>query len=261
LGKSGIKGSDEMRLYIFEVGRVRFPDRSILSGGPTQGRPVTIPVPAFLVVHRKGLAVIDTGMNLDNWPPKNREDGEMKPEERIDRQIVGAGYKVEDVKYVIMSHLHGDHAGWMSLFPHATFIVRKSELKAAWWPEPFQWSYSFGDYVNTRNYRFVQLDDVEDFDVFLDGSVVCFDTKGHCQGHQSIMVNLPITGRIVIAGDAVSMSETLDQGILPGVAWNGEAAVRAVSRIQHLRREGCFVLLGHDPEQFGTLKLAPEYYE
>jgi N-acyl homoserine lactone hydrolase len=250
-----------MKLYIFQVGTVRFPDRSVLTGGPNQGKPIAIPVPAFLVAHEKGFAVIDTGMNLDNWPPKNREDGEMKPEERIDRQILKVGCAPDEVKYVIMSHLHGDHAGWMTLFPHATFVVRKSELKAAWWPEPFQWSYSLGDYANTRDYDFIQLDDVEDFDLFLDGSVICFDTKGHCQGHQSVIVNLPVAGRIVIAGDAVPMWENMEQGLLPGVAWNGEAAMRAIARVRHLRKEGGFVLLGHDPDQFATLRLAPEYYE
>ncbi len=250
-----------MRLYVFEVGRVHFSDRSVLAGGPIQGKPITVPVPAFLIVHDKGLAVVDTGMNLDHWPPQNREDGEMSPEQRIDKQILRVGHKPEDVKYVIMSHLHGDHAGWMVLFPRATFIVRKSELRAAWWPEPFQWSYSFADYADTRDYDFVQLDDVEDFDVFLDGSVVCFDTKGHSQGHQSVIVNLPQTGRFVVAGDAVSLPETVDRGMLPGVAWNGEAAMRAVTKIRHLRREGSFVLLGHDPDQFGMLKLAPECYQ
>lgn len=250
-----------MRLYIFEVGRVRFPDRSVLTGGPNEGKPITVPIPAFLIVHEKGLAVIDTGMNPDHLPPKNREDVDIKPEERIDKQILKLGYALEDVRYVVMSHLHGDHAGWMTLFPHATFVVRKSELKAAWWPESFQWSYAFADYTNTRNYDFIQLDDVEDFDVFLDGSVVCFDTKGHCQGHQSVVVNLPVTGRLVIAGDAVPMSENIEQGMLPGVAWNGEAALKAIAKVRHLRKEGSFVLLGHDPEQFGTLRLAPEFYD
>jgi glyoxylase-like metal-dependent hydrolase (beta-lactamase superfamily II) len=250
-----------MKFYIFQVGQVRFPDRSILTGGPKEGKEIIIPVPAFLIVHQKGLAIVDTGMNLDNWPPKNREDGEMKPEQRIDRQLLNLGYKPEGVKYVIMSHLHADHAGWMTLFPHAAFIVRKAELKAAWWPEIFQWSYSFADYSGTRSFKFVQLDDVEDFDVFLDGSVLCVDTKGHCQGHQSVILNLPVTGKIVIAGDAVPMAEIIDEGTLPGVAWNGEAAMRAVSKMQHLKREGAFVLLGHDPDQFRTLKLAPDYYE
>ena len=250
-----------MRFYVFQVGQVRFPDRSILVGGPNEGKEIVIPVPAYLIVHEKGLAVVDTGINLDNLPPKNREDCEMKPEERIDRQLIALGYRPDEVKYVIMSHLHGDHAGWMTLFPHATFIVRKAELRAAWWPEAFQWSYNLGDYLDTRNYRFMQLDEVEDFDVFLDGSVVCVDTKGHCQGHQSIIVNLSKTGRVVIAGDAVPMRETIDEGTVPGVSWNNEAALRAVAMIQHLKREGAFVLLGHDPDQFRTLRLAPDYYE
>jgi hypothetical protein len=49
--------------------------------------------------------------------------------------------------------------------------------------------------------------------------------------------------------------------MLPGVAWNGEAAMKAVTKVAHMRKEGAFVFLGHDPDQFGGLKLAPDYYE
>ena len=249
-----------MRLYVFESAKMHVPDRGMMSGRPS-GKPVTIPVPFYLIVHPKGLVLFDTGMKLDNWPPQYKKDGEQRPEQMIDKQLGKLGYKPDDVKYVIMSHLHLDHAGGMPLFPKATFIVRKSELKAAWWPERFQGHYIFDDYKDTRNFHFIELDDVESFDVFLDGSVICIDTKGHSQGHQSTVVNLPKSGRFVLTADAAAMSEILDEGVLPAVVWNSEAAMRSLAKIQHMKKEGAVVLMAHDPDQWETVKLAPDYYE
>lgn len=249
-----------MKLYIFESAKMHVPDRGMMSGRPS-GIPVTIPVPFYLIDHPNGLALFDTGMKLDNWPAEFRQDGEQRPDQMIDKQLARIGYKPDDIKYVIMSHLHLDHAGGMAFFPKATFIVRKSELRAAWWPERFQVHYIFEDFKDTRNFNFIELDDTEVFDVFLDGSVLCIDTKGHSQGHQSLVVNLPKSGRYVLTADAAAMAEILDEGVLPAITWNAEEAFKSLKKMQHLKREGSIVLMAHDPDQWETLNLAPAYYE
>jgi glyoxylase-like metal-dependent hydrolase (beta-lactamase superfamily II) len=249
-----------MKLYVFESAKMHVPDRGMMSGRPS-GVPVTIPVPFYLIDHPHGLALFDTGMKLDNWPPQYRQDGDQRPDQMIDIQLATLGYKPDDIKYVIMSHLHLDHAGGMPFFPNATFIVRKSELRAAWWPERFQVHYIFDDYKDTRNFNFIELDDTETFDVFQDGSVLCIDTKGHSQGHQSLVVNLPKSGRFVLTADAAAMAEILDEGVLPAIAWNAEEALRSLRKMQHMKREGATVLMAHDPDQWEATSLAPKYYE
>ena len=249
-----------MKLYVFESAKMHVPDRGMMSGRPS-GVPVTIPVPFFLIDHPKGLALFDTGMKLDNWPPQYRPDGDQRPDQMIDVQLRNIGYKPDDIKYVIMSHMHLDHAGGMPFFPKSTFIVRKSELRAAWWPEAFQVHYIFDDYKDTRGFNYIELDDTEAFDVFQDGSVICIDTKGHSQGHQSLVVNLPHSGKFVLTADAAAMAEILDEGVLPAVAWNAEEALRSLRKVQHMKREGATVLMAHDPDQWAATRLAPEYYE
>jgi len=249
-----------MKLYVFESAKMHVPDRGMMSGRPS-GVPVTIPVPFYLIDHPKGLALFDTGMKLDNWPAEYKQDGDQRPDQMIDVQLAACGFKPDDIKYVIMSHLHLDHAGGMPLFPKATFIVRKSELRAAWWPERFQVHYIFDDYKETRNFSFIELDDTEVFDVFQDGSVLCIDTKGHSQGHQSLVVNLPRSGRFVLTADAAAMAEILDEGVLPAIAWNAEEALKSLRKMQHMKREGATVLMAHDPDQWEKTRLAPEYYD
>lgn len=77
-------------------------------------------------------------MNVDNLPEAMKKDAHSTLDQRVDRQMARLGYKPEDVKYVILSHMYVDHVGGMTLFPHATFIVRKEELRMAWWPETYE---------------------------------------------------------------------------------------------------------------------------
>jgi N-acyl homoserine lactone hydrolase len=248
-----------MRLYIFRSALIFHEDKMMLAGR-RGGGPLTIPVCFYLIDHPKGLVLFDTGMRLDNWPLEEQKNAAQEPDQLIDKQLIKLGIRPEDVKYVIMSHFHDDHTGGMTVFPQATFIARKAELRAAWWPDKYQWAYNYADYKDTRYFKFIELNDTEDFDVFLDGSIVCIDTKGHTQGHQSLVLNLPHTGKTVLTADAAHLSDVLNEGALPFV-WNAEASVRAIARIQHLRDNGAFVIMAHDPDQFKTLKVVPEYYD
>lgn len=241
-----------MKLYVLDADQVTLPDTNHLTPERNVGVPITIPAPVmFLIDHPKGLVLFDTGMDLKD-----------KPHLRADRQLVKLGYLPEQVTYVILSHMHMDHAGGMTQFPGATFIVRKRELQAAWWPEDFEHGYVFTDYKDTREYTYIQLSDDEQFDLFFDGTLVCFDTRGHTPGHQSLMVNLPKSGQIVLAGDAVQLAVQLNEkGILPGISWDSAAAMRAIEKLRHMQRQGMRIIPGHDPEIWETLMIAPAFYE
>jgi len=103
-----------------------------------------LPCPSFLIEHPKGLVLFDTGCN-----PKIIDDaagywGEIaghlplqwNKSDTLDQQIKNAGYKPEDVKYVILSHAHLDHAGGLTYFPKAKFLAGRNEIRYAYWPEP-----------------------------------------------------------------------------------------------------------------------------
>lgn len=251
-----------MKLYVLDAGQINIPDKGHLAAG-RGGKPITIPDPMFLIDHPKGLVVFDTGLNPEAMPEAQSKQADTQPEQRVDKQLIQLGYKPEDVKYVIISHYHLDHTGGMTLFPKATFIVRKEELKAAWWPESSEKpGYLFANYKDTRDYNFIQPLDGEEVDIFGDGSLICIDTKGHTRGHQSLIVNLPIYGKIVLAADAVSLAENLDEKVLPGhEIWSSEMAVRAIENLQQMQKAGALIILGHDPVLWKTLKKAPDYYE
>jgi N-acyl homoserine lactone hydrolase len=247
-----------MKLYVFDGGRVHLPDLSHLTPDRNFGKSVTMPILMFLIDHPRGLVVVDTGVDTD---VPGDPFLEAAPELRIDRQMRRLGYEPGDVKYVILTHLHFDHMACMTLFPQATFIVRRSELRAAWWPDSYQGGYDFDGLMRSRSLNYLQPSDTESLDVFLDGSVICFDTRGHTEGHQSVLVNLPRSGRIVLVGDAVQVTENLTDGVPPGVCWSSQLAVQAMEKLRHMQAEGSLLIFGHELSLLDTLIISPNYYD
>jgi N-acyl homoserine lactone hydrolase len=247
-----------MKLFVFDGGRAHLPDLSHLTPDRNFGKPVTIPILMFLIDHPKGLVVVDTGVDTDATGDPFLE---ARSEQRIDRQMRHLGYEPDDVKYVILTHLHFDHMACMTLFPDATFIVRRSELRSAWWPDAYQGGYDFDSLMRSRGLKYLQPPDNETLDVFLDGSVICFDTRGHTEGHQSVLVNLPKSGRIVLVGDAVQVEENLTDNVPPGVCWSSQLAAQAIEKLQHMQAEGTLLIFGHELSLLDKLVLAPNYYD
>lgn len=91
---------------------------------------IFVHVHPFLIVADDGLIVCDTGLGF------REANGELLIHENIRRK----GFEPEDVKYVLMSHLHKDHAGGMVdfkdgvariAFPNAEYVVQRGEWEYA----------------------------------------------------------------------------------------------------------------------------------
>ncbi len=235
-------------------------DKGWLTAMKDVGTKISVPVPVYVIKHPRGLIVFDTGNNFATSDGNCANYwgqglcGAFKTtqtrDEIIDRQLKKLGYSTEDVKYVIYSHFHLDHVGNIKMFPKAKHVVQKEELKAAWWPEKFQRAaYVVKDYDETRSFDFMEL--TGDFDMFGDGSVVVLDTKGHTQGHQSLMVNLKKTGTVLISADAIYMADN-EKGVIPGITWNTNESMRSIDRLKNIRdAKNGTLWYSHDPVQFG----------
>jgi N-acyl homoserine lactone hydrolase len=245
-----------MKLYCIQVGAFKLP-RGFVAARCKDANVLTVmPIYTYLIEHPKGLVLVDTGQSY----AMRDENTVMEEEDIILHKLGKLGYTPDDIKYVVMSHMHLDHSGYMNDFPNATFIVRKEELKAAWWPEACEGGYVFPTYEKTRKYKFIQPADDEDFDIFMDGSVVLIDTRGHSRGHQSVVLNLPSTGKTVLIADAAPTKEALERSLLPGTCTDNWQAMRAVQKLQHLEACGYKMIFAHDPENTPE-KNFPEYFD
>lgn len=267
-GKLSGESPEGLKLYVTSSGRLLL-DKGWFTAMIDVGKEIDVPVGMYIIDHPRGLVVYDTGMNVAVAPDRGQQYWGavadvfvpvMERDEGIDRQLQKIGYSTDDVKYVITSHFHLDHVGNIQMFPNATHIVQKVEIQNAWWPEQWQRAaYVLEDYENTRDFNFMEIDG--DWDVFGDGSIEIIDTRGHTQGHQSLIVRLPNTGTVVLAADAAYMPENLE-GAIPGITWNVEASMNSIERMKMIRdREQGEIWFSHDAEQFEQHRLLPEYYD
>jgi N-acyl homoserine lactone hydrolase len=127
------------------------------------------------------------------------------PDVAIDVQLDKAGVKPSDINYVILGHMHLDHAGNVGKFPTATIVYQRDEIVNAFWPKPgFGCCYITGDFAMLRNdvgvnqvsrQKVIELNG--DLDLFGDGSVYIHRAVSHTPGSQMVVVRLPKTGPVV----------------------------------------------------------------
>ena len=266
-----------MKMYVFSSGALTIGKNILQNLGPTDN--IQIPVGFFVVMHPKGNVLFDTGNNdkiltdPSYWGPFFKAlNPVVTPDIAIDAQLGKIGLKPDDIKYVVVGHLHLDHGGNVGKFPNSTLIVQKDEIRNAFWPEPgTAGPYIMGDVAPLRSDfgeampnkgKMVQL--AGDMDIFGDGSVVVKRWVGHTPGSQMLLVRLPKTGPIILTSDNVYFKENVEKNILPNVtlAYDPAGILRAYEWIRYMQAtEKADFFTAHDPDAFKALKKPPEFYE
>jgi N-acyl homoserine lactone hydrolase len=275
-GAASVQAQD-IRLYAFSSGALTIGKGVLQNFGPMDP-PIQIPVGFYLVKHPKGNVVFDTGNNDNlikdpNWWPKGLQGLKpaMTPDVAIDVQLAKAGVKIDDVKYVVCSHLHLDHGGNVSKFPNSTIVVQKDEINNAFWPQPGTGGpYVIGDVMPLRapnsNYpnaqKMIQLDG--DLDIFGDGTLVVKRWVAHTPGSQMMTVKLKNTGTIILTGDNVYFRENVEKSLPPNIvlAYYPTGFYTAYEWIRHMMAtQKADFFTAHDPDAFKAMKKPPEFYD
>jgi glyoxylase-like metal-dependent hydrolase (beta-lactamase superfamily II) len=103
-------------------------------------RRATMVCHCLLVETADGLVLVDSGLGVDDvtnpggsLPTRflRLTHPVLDVEETAVRQVVRLGYRPEDVRHIVVTHLDLDHAGGLRDFPHATVHVYGEELRNA----------------------------------------------------------------------------------------------------------------------------------
>ena len=92
----------------------------------------------LLVETDQGLVLVDTGLGQDDYFHRAGiirafqlvTIVPMNAEEAAARQVVHLGYKPEEVRHIVLTHMHFDHCGGLPDFPHARVHVHRREYDA-----------------------------------------------------------------------------------------------------------------------------------
>jgi N-acyl homoserine lactone hydrolase len=233
--------------------------RSLLFYGEYSGAHVQIPVACYLVRTTDGLILFDTGLSPRAVPGLLRHDplARFTDDDRLTHRLHALGIEAGDVDRVVLSHLHYDHAGGTEMFPASELVVQKDEYAYAHYPAPFFAPFYYRKNFDLPDRRWRLLDG----DTELAAGVTVLRTDGHTPGHQSLLVELPETGPVILAGDACYWQEHLEAERVPGVVWNPNQALHSIKRLKTLARLlGARVFPSHDPEFWRTVKQSPDAY-
>jgi len=249
---------------LFHLGTL-FNERSMMVYRKGFGETLEIPVTGGLIEMRDGQHILfDTGML-----PLDLDDGEVvtqkryrgliaryAPEDDIRARLGQLGYRPQDIKIVVNSHFHWDHAGGNRLFPHARFLVQASEQRYACCPDPFvERPYAPSYFQCDIPYELLQGDTV------IKPGVATLATPGHTPGHQSLLVRLPSGKALIFTGDALLCPANLDPALPPGNAQDTASAVASIARLKMLAEFlDVELVICHDPDFWTTWKPAPHRY-
>jgi N-acyl homoserine lactone hydrolase len=269
--------AQDTRMYVFSSGALTIGKGVLQNFGPMDP-PIQIPVGFYVIKHPKGNILFDTGNNdkliqdPNYWPQGLQSlKPAMTPDVAVDAQLKKIGLTPDDIKYVVVSHLHLDHGGNVGKFPNSTIVVQKSEIQNAFWPEPGTGGpYIINDVMplrapnsnNPNAQKMIQLDG--DLDLFGDGSVVVHRWVAHTPGSQMMTVKLKNTGLAILTGDNVYFRENVEKNIPPNIvlAYKPDGFYRAYEWIRMLMAtQKADYFTAHDPDAFKALKKPPAYYD
>jgi glyoxylase-like metal-dependent hydrolase (beta-lactamase superfamily II) len=200
----------------------------------------------WLLRSRDRLILVDTGFNARTAAIRNR-DLRCCPIEAL--SILGvAGSEIKDV---VLTHLHFDHAGNLDRLPNARFHVQDSELEyvtgRCMCHEVLRRTYSVDDVVLLVRRLYEDRVVFHDGDRQLAPGVELLKIGGHTKGLQSVRVHTA-RGWIVLASDASHYYENKDSKRPFPIVFNTADMLAGFGRLAAAADSSEHIVPGHDPQ-------------
>ena len=175
----------------------------------------------LLVETNQGPVLVDSGIGTRDYQSKGLMRLFLKGlRSRFDLnetalyQVRRLGYKMEDVRHIIQTHLHLDHAGGLPDFPHARIYLYQPEYDHIMGHPG--WEFYPGHWAHGPNWVVHELKGEKwyDFDAIrLDGfepEIWLIPLTGHTPGHAAVAVKRE-QGWVLYGSDALPFNVLVDE--------------------------------------------------
>lgn len=224
-----------------------------------------LPIHAWVIEHPEGVIVIDTGetsrvqddayFNCDpatSLVYRSILRFAVAPEDEIQVQLRELGIAPADVRWVIQTHLHSDHAGGLDQFPRSEVIVSPLDYPNAMGALTCRYPADFSPTL----IRFTP-DAVDGFPqthrLTRAGNVLIVPTPGHSNGHQSVILRDDDVS-YCFAGDLAFDQTQLLENAVAGIASQPATARQSLLALRTYAASHPTVFLpSHDPESRSRL--------
>jgi N-acyl homoserine lactone hydrolase len=276
------------KVSVVSTGTVRIrPQHVDSTGSPLMWRLLTSrrwtaprPINVYVIEHEQGLVLFDTGQDRDSvtdphYFPKGLTGHlyarlarfAIRPGETLTERLRGIGYEPDQVRTVVLSHLHQDHIGGLGELGDAEIVVSAREWAGLGKPCA-EVKGLLPRHIKLPGLRWTQvlLHPVDDpsiapfraaHDLFGDGSMLLLPTPGHTPGSLSLLLRQEGMTPMLFIGDLTYDLEKLTAGRVPGVGerralLESTQAVKALNCIY----PDLVILAAHDPASSRLLRQA-----
>ncbi len=222
------------KLSLLDLGRMDVDDGFFIRGcgaatfshpeAPSQLRHCA--VIATVIEHPKaGPILFETGCAQnarEEWPAPAWEAFPRNVyEERhhLDKALEAAGYGIDDIKAVVMGHLHLDHAGGLEHFrgKNIPIYAHEQEIREHYYAVATKediGAYVPGDLDWQLNWQAISREEIELFE-----GITLRHMPGHTPGLMTMQVDLHNSGTFMLTSDLFHVRDLFEQGIPQG--WLG----------------------------------------
>ncbi|HVA39905.1 MAG TPA: N-acyl homoserine lactonase family protein, partial [Candidatus Binataceae bacterium] len=194
-----------LEIKVLDLGDIEL-DSSFLVLARNPGQRVRAPVFGMLILGADPI-VVDTGYRNPQIMQRLGMRGIPTPDQGLEKHLAKYGVKLGDVRYILHTHLHIDHAGKDELFPaNTTVVVNRRELEYSvsglmgeqYPPEDIK---HLVDRLHAKNgLRLLDLEISGDEEII--PGVLCQAAHAHTEGSMNILVDTA-EGRACICGDII----------------------------------------------------------
>ncbi len=218
---------------------------NFIGGDPHDG-PMPLDYFVWLVRGEGRVFVVDTGFSAAVAARRGREHLRCPAE-----SLALLDVKKEEVRDVIVTHLHYDHIGNFDLFPAATFHLQDLEMRYATGRHMgerfFSGAYDVEDVAGMVRRVYAGRVRFHDGDAELAPGVSVHLIGGHTMGLQSVRVRTR-RGWLVLASDASHFYANMEQVRPFPIVWSVADMVQGYRRLRELAESPEHIIPGHDPQ-------------
>jgi glyoxylase-like metal-dependent hydrolase (beta-lactamase superfamily II) len=215
-----------------------------------QGMKLQLVYSCYLIKHGDDYMVWDSGQPTTA--------GAVAPKVPLTGLLGQLELKPEQIKYVGISHYHGDHIGQVASLPKATLLIGKGDWDVLTGPSAAAMGANPGNFASWIGGMSKVEPVVLDKDVFGDGTVVMLNTPGHTPGHHALLVRLKEMGPVILSGDFAHFRENYENDGVPNFNTNRAETIASIERVKKIASNlKATVIVQHDPRDVSKLPAFP----